>query len=114
MNILPGVGKLSIFKPPNPLSMTPDIEIIAKEDISKFHFVHKEVLPDVEDRRLRFADLNKAMILGNSHKSKVKIVFQTEEGIKAVETTIWSVDEDEVSLKGGINIPMQSIKEVLI
>lgn len=94
--------------------MTHDIELIQKEEISKYHFVHKEVLDTPEERRVRFANLSKAMILGNAHKSKVKIVFETEEGSKAVETTIWSTDENEITLKGGINIPMQSIREVFI
>jgi hypothetical protein len=94
--------------------MIHETELISKEDISKYHFVHKEVLNTPEERRLRYANLSKAMILGNAHKSKVKIVFETEEGSKAVETTIWSTDENEVLLKGGVNIPMQSIREVFI
>ncbi len=94
--------------------MTPEIELIAKEDIKNYHFVQREVLDTADDRRLRYTNLSKAMILGNLHKGKVKIVFETDEGIKAVETTIWSTDENEVSLKGGINIPMQSIREVFI
>lgn len=94
--------------------MIPTIDLIPKEDIRKYHFVHREVLDTAEERRLRYANLSKAMILGNVHKSKVKIVFETDEGTKAVETTIWSTDENEITLKGGINIPMQSIKEVFI
>lgn len=94
--------------------MTPEIELINKEDIKKYHFVNREVLDAVEDRRLRYTNLSKAMILGNTHKAKVKIVFETDEGIKAVETTIWATDENEVLLKGGINIPMQIIREVFI
>lgn len=94
--------------------MTPEIELIAKEDINKYHFVHKEVLDTPEERRVRYTNLTKAMILGNNHKGKVKIVFETNEGIKAVETTIWVTDENEVSLKGGINIPVHSIREVFI
>ena len=94
--------------------MTPEIQLIAKEDINKYHFVNTEVLETAEDRRLRYANLSKAMILGNVHKGKVKIVFETNEGIKAVETTIWSTDENEILLKGGVNIPMHSIREVFI
>ena len=94
--------------------MTPEIELIAKEDISKYHFVHHDVLSTTEEKRVRYANLSKAMILGNAHKGKVKVVFETEEGIKAVETTIWSTDENEVMLKGGVNIPMLSIREVFI
>lgn len=94
--------------------MIPTVELITKEDIRKFHFVHNEVLDNAEDRRLRYANLSKGMILGNAHKTKIKIVFETEEGTKAVETTIWSTDENEITLKGGVNIPMQCIKEVFI
>lgn len=94
--------------------MTPDIELIAKEDITKYHIVHNEVLDTAEDRRLRYANLCKAMILGNTHKGKIRLVFDTEEGIKAIETTIWSADENTVSIKGGINIPIQAIREVFI
>jgi hypothetical protein len=36
------------------------------------------------------------------------------EGIKAVETTIWTADENLVTLKGGVNIPIQTIREVFI
>jgi hypothetical protein len=94
--------------------MIPDIELIAKEDIKKYHFVQNEVLDTAEDRRLRYANLCKAMILGNTHKGKVKLVFDTLEGIKAVETTIWTADENLVTLKGGVNIPIQTIREVFI
>lgn len=94
--------------------MIPDIELITKEDIAKYHFVNQEVLPTAEERRLRYANLSKAMLLGNIHKGKIKVVFDTQEGIKAVETTIWAVDENEIVLKGGVNIPMICIREVFI
>lgn len=94
--------------------MTPDIELITKEDIGKYHFVNQEVLETPEEKRLRYTNLTKAMILGNVHKGKIKLVFDTVEGIKAVETTIWAADENEVVLKGGINIPMMCIREVFI
>lgn len=94
--------------------MTPEIELITKEDIAKYHFVHHDVLGTDEERRLRYADLSKAMILGNAHHGKIKVVFETEEGRKVVETTVWATDENEVLLKGGVTIPTKSIREVLI
>lgn len=94
--------------------MTPNVELILKEDLSNYHFVHHEVLSSADERKMRNAELRKAMILGNTYKGKVKVIFETEEGIKAIETTIWSSDDTEVTLKGGKNIPVQSIIEVRI
>ena len=64
-----------------------DITSILKEEIKKLHFVSEDVLVSIDDKILRRAELEKAMILGNGEKSKSKIVFATIEGLKKVETT---------------------------
>ncbi len=94
--------------------MTPDIELIPKEDISKYHFVLEEVIETLEDQRLRLTNLSKARIISKSKKRLVKIVFETKEGIKMVEATILGTDEDEVYLKSGPKIPIICIREVFI
>jgi hypothetical protein len=58
--------------------------------------------------------LKKAMVLGNNFKLKSKIFFNTSEGLKAVETTVWSVSENHVLLKGDIVIPLNAIVQVEI
>jgi hypothetical protein len=50
--------------------------------------------------------LDYAVRLGNEHKGKTSISFVSSEGIVQVETTIWSVRDKELSLKGGISIPL--------
>ncbi len=50
--------------------------------------------------------------LGNQFKGKASISFQTNEGIRTVETTIWSATEHYLSLKGGISIPLKSITDL--
>jgi hypothetical protein len=94
--------------------MTPEIELVLKENLGTVHFVSTEVLTTPEERRLRLANLEKAVILGDGYKGKVRIIFETTEGSKAVETTIWQAAEDTILLKGGVRIPIHSIREVMI
>lgn len=56
---------------------------------------------------------DRAVRLGNGNKSKVKIIFQTKEGIKMVHTTVWAATEDFILLKGGKAIPMDAILDIV-
>lgn len=90
------------------------IELIPKEEINRYKFVMNDVLQTDEERKIRQSQLEKAMILGNGYKGKIKIIFETQEGIKAVETTVWQTGQDNIMLKGGVNIPIRCIREVQI
>ena len=85
---------------------------IDKEAIRDVKFVPNEVLKNAEDIRDRKADLDKATQLGNTYRSKAKITFETNEGLRQVETHIWASTEKNVTLKGGILIPIRSIHRV--
>jgi uncharacterized protein (UPF0248 family) len=87
--------------------------LIAKEQVSDLRFPSQEVLSDNDAIRIRQAELNRALILGNVDHNKVKIVFSDTEGIKAVETTIWAVTEKRVILKSGMAIPIHRINEII-
>ena len=91
-----------------------EISSIVKEEINRIRFVAEDVLVSDDQKSLRRSELNKAMMLGNSEKSKSKIVFATNEGLKKVETTVWAVDDREVVLKAGIFIPIHAICHVAL
>jgi hypothetical protein len=86
--------------------------MVAKEEISKLHFVHHEVLSSQEAIQKRKEDLERAMILGNAYHSKVKIEFVTTDGVHTVETTVWHASDADVALKGGAMIPVLAIQKV--
>jgi hypothetical protein len=88
------------------------VTIVQKEDIRGVKFADHEVLSNPDDIKLRKADLERAMILGNGYKAKSKIVFETTDGLKQVETHIWATTEKFVTLKGGILIPIRCIHSV--
>ena len=94
--------------------MTPEIELIAATDITKYHFVQDEVLDTMDERRCRYTDLTKAMNLAKIQKKQATVVFETKEGIKSVESIIAFINENMIWLKDGATIPVICIREVLI
>lgn len=44
--------------------------------------------------------------LGNAEHGKCRIIFEDDEGLKAVETTIWAFDPENIVLKYGMTIPV--------
>lgn len=91
------------------------ILLVEKEQLKdNVSFVQNEVLKTKEEQEARRKNLEKAMVLGNSYKGKIRIVFATEEGDRAVETTVWAATEHMIQLKGGVSIPVRAIKQVII
>lgn len=86
---------------------------IPKEQVNSLRFPTGEVLKNQDDIRKRRLDLERAVMLGNVEKSKVRLVFEDEDGLKFVETTIWSITDDRVILKGDGSIPMRRIIQVI-
>lgn len=86
--------------------------IIEKEEIKNLHFDNREVLSDKEAIAKRKEALESAMVMGNNYKGKVLLTFESAEGTHSVETTIWATTDHDVTLKGGIVIPISSISEV--
>lgn len=83
--------------------------LIAKETLSEYHYHDHEVLKSEDDIKIRKMQLNRALILGNAYRRKIKLTFETTDGLKQVETTIWAVTEQNVLLKGGKFIPIRAI-----
>lgn len=50
--------------------------------------------------------------LGNEFKGKATITFNTIDGIKKVNTTVWAVTENFIQLKNNIHIPIKSIIDI--
>lgn len=86
---------------------------IEKEMIPSLSFKKHEVLDNPMEITKRKVSLAKALTLGNGQKRKVKLYFELEEGQKKiVETTVWAVGQDFVTLKAGTLIPVHAISEI--
>lgn len=89
---------------------------------NKPKLIEKELVPSLKfnsDRDVKQQDdlmktLMEATKLGNLHHGKVAIVFEDDEGLKKIETTIWSTGLKYICLKGGAWLPISSIHKVVI
>lgn len=86
---------------------------VEKEMVSSFSFPKEDVLKDQALRDLRSYNLRRASTLGNAYQRKVKILFKTVDNeVKRIDTTIWAVSEDFISLKAGVSVPIRAILHV--
>lgn len=82
--------------------------LIEKESINNYKIIAAE---NNKSEELR-SKLNDAQRLGNEFKSKVTIVFNTEDGPMRVETTVWSLTDKYIQIKSGVLIPLSAIISV--
>ncbi|MCB9171019.1 MAG: hypothetical protein H6597_02070 [Flavobacteriales bacterium] len=85
---------------------------IAKEDIPSLRFPKAPVNLDPAHHHALLMKVQRAMRLGNGYRGKCRILFRDSEGLKVVETTIWSYDDHAILLKSGIAIPLARVLDV--
>ncbi len=82
--------------------------LIAKEEVPLY-----KIVPAFVDNTAQWQkDLQYATRLGNEFKSKTHITFETTQGARSISTTVWSVTDKYIQIKGGMNIPLNSILDV--
>lgn len=85
-----------------------DVELIEKEEVINYHFA----VADPKDVHITKEKLERAVRLGNEFKSKTYITFQTDEGPKRIETTVWTLTDEFIQIKGGVSIPLRSLIDI--
>lgn len=83
-------------------------ELIAKEQVQDYKFLDAPK----DEVSLEANKLNGAVRLGNEFKSKAYITFQTDQGPKKIETTVWSVTDKYLQIKNGVLIPLKSLMDI--
>ncbi len=87
--------------------------MVNAEWIDKERIGDIRIIPAPENHTNELRDkLRNALRLGNEFKSKSVITFLTEEGPKKVETTVWSLTDNYMQLKGGVLIPLKSLLDL--
>ena len=94
--------------------LTYTTQVIEKESIPSLHFPHEAVDKSMDQLLILKKKLRRSMILGNIHRTKMRIIFKDEEGTKEVQTTIWAVGDRNIVLKRGIIIPIHRLIDVIL
>lgn len=93
--------------------MIPSLALeVPKEAVPALRFPQDPVMLHEPHRRSLERKIHQAMVLGNSEHCKCRILFKDQEGLKFVETTVWSADSDHIVLKSGIAIPIARVIDV--
>jgi uncharacterized protein (UPF0248 family) len=93
---------------------TTTTKLIDKEEISSLSFPPESIHRTKDERSILNKKLRDAMVLGNIHHSKIKIVFHDSEGLKEVRTTVWAAGDEFIVLKKGVSIPVRRIVDIQI
>lgn len=100
------------FLIPDQIMNTIAPQLIEKEAISALHFPTTPIANRPIEIKALKRKLDKAMILGNAHHNKIRILFEDDQGLKEVRTTIWASGENYIVLKQGVTIPIHRIRDV--
>lgn len=85
-----------------------EIELIEKEEVINYHFT----AVDKKESQVTQDKLERALRLGNEFKGKTNIVFMTDQGPKRIETTVWTLTENYIQIKGGVSIPVNALLDL--
>ena len=92
--------------------MIKNITEIDKDSISNLTFPNEEVLTTKEAKKNRRSCLQRAAVLGNIYRTKMKIIFKDSVGLKKVNTTIWAQTEKYIVLKSSKLIPLNRVVDI--
>jgi hypothetical protein len=86
------------------------IETVLKESLPMLHYPHEDVLHTEAARLHRAHETERAATLGNAYHGKLDIYFKTADGAtKRVQTTVWAADDEYLTLKAGLSIPLRAV-----
>ncbi len=96
------------------MNSTINAPVIEKESIPSLMFPQNAVNKSKEEMKSLVQKLKRSMVLGNIHRTKMRIIFEDNEGAKEVQTTIWAVGDKNIVLKKGVTIPINRLIDVIL
>ena len=94
--------------------MTSTPTLIEKENVADLLFPPQSIDKTKEDMVKLIRKLRRSMVLGNIHRTKMRIIFEDNIGLKEVRTTIWAVGDKNIVLKKGVVIPINRLVDVIL
>jgi hypothetical protein len=86
---------------------------IEKEQIRSLTYPSQVSEKSPDRTRELMEKCRRAMALGNLHKVKCSIFFMDAEGLKKVNTTIWGLFDNYIELKGGVQLNLRYVEDIV-
>ncbi len=87
---------------------------IDRNDLLKVVFKNENTMYLQESIKSRDQKLYMAMLMGNNYYDNVRILFNTEDGVREVISRIWARTDKFVVLKGGMFIPIGALVDIIL
>jgi predicted phosphohydrolase len=87
--------------------------LIEKEQITDLHYPSQVSEKSKDSMSELLSKCKTALSLGNLHKVKCTIFFNDSEGLKKVNTTIWGLMDEYIVLKGGVNLNLRYVEDIV-
>lgn len=91
-----------------------EVKRISKEELGSISFKNSVGYFTDCELRDRNRKLHLSILLADHAEANVKIVFNTIDGYKEVNTSIWGATEKYILLKGGSFIPVEAVAYVAL
>jgi len=90
-----------------------EFPLVEKEELKNHSFPETDVLSDLEAKKNRSQKLHRATSLGNLEHKRVHIIFQDEEGIKRLYTTLWAQMDNKIIMRDANVLPAHRVVDVI-
>jgi hypothetical protein len=89
-------------------------KLIEQDDLLKVTFKNDRTMYIQEELKTRDQKLYMAMVMGNNYYENVRILFNTEDGVRELVSRIWARTDKFVVLKGGMFIPIGAVIDIIL
>jgi hypothetical protein len=91
-----------------------DIQKVKATDLPNIGFASTEVFTSADDMRVRVVSLDKAVIFSRNPSVKTLLVVNTQQGFRAVETPVFSLSLQSITINEGVTVPLHAVYSVNI
>lgn len=91
-----------------------DIPAITSGELASCAFAPNEVYTRMEDIRVRFSALDKAMVMSRNESVKTLLVVNTMNGFRSIITKVLALNVQGIIVEGNISVPMHAVYSVNI
>ena len=89
-------------------------KLIEQDDLLKVTFKNDRTMYIQEELKTRDQKLYMAMVMGNNYYENVRILFNTEDGVRELVSRIWARTDKFVVLNGGMFIPIGAVIDIIL
>ena len=88
--------------------------IVKEQELQQTVFKNEGKMYAQEQLKSRHQKLYAGMLFGNNFNQNVRILFNTEDGVREIFSRVWATTDRHVVLRSGVFLPISAIIDVLI